>query len=532
MFTLNTVGNTGAISASQLASIESVTLAAANFWARYINFGNVSLDIELDFESLGNRVLANAGPVLFFSGFNNGNRVFTAGTLQETLTGNDPNGAQADIFVTINSDAILDGTFFVGDYSNGNFPDIPFNQIDLFSTIIHELGHGFGFLSFLDRDDNAITNFDLQVEDINGEYFFTGQNAVEVFGGNVPLTGGDPSHLDFGVGDILEPQITFGERGLPSPLNVAIFRDLGFETFAPTGGDDDLIGFFSRDNDNLQGGNDRFEALGGDDTVSGGAGNDTIEGDDGADILNGDGGFDTLIGGNGNDLLNGGSNADNLFGGNGSDTLRGGDGLDRLFGEAGNDELEGNAGNDGLFGDLGNDTLRGQSGDDRLFGGASFDTLYGGSGQDQLFGGSNADNLFGGNGNDVIFGEHGADRLFGELGNDTLNGGTFDDVIFAGAGFDVLNGGAGNDRLFGNFNWDIFVFENGFGNDVIGDFDQANAFERIDLSAVSNITNFSDLANNHLSQDGNGNAVITDGANTITLTGVSANALTAGDFIF
>ncbi|MEO1150835.1 MAG: hypothetical protein AAFW83_07585 [Pseudomonadota bacterium] len=532
MFTLNTVGSTGAISASRLAQIEDVTLAAANFWARYINFGNVSLDIELDFESLGNSVLASAGPVLFFSGTRNGDRVFTAGTLQETLTGNDPNGAQADIFVTINSDAILDGTFFVGDYSNGDFPDIPRNQIDLFSTIIHELGHGLGFLSFLDRNDNTITNFDLQVEEIGGEFFFTGANAVQVFGGNVPLTGGDPSHLDFGVGDILEPRISFGQRGLPSPLNVAIFRDLGFDTFEPTSGNDDLIGFFSRDDENLLGGNDRFEALGGDDTVSGGAGNDTIEGDDGADLLNGDGGFDTLIGGNGNDELNGGGNADNLFGGNGNDTLRGGDGLDRLFGEAGNDLIEGNAGNDGLFGDFGNDTLRGQSGDDRLFGGVGFDSLYGGGGADQLFGGANADNLFGGNGDDLIFGEDGLDRLFGDQGNDTLNGGSFDDVIRGGAGFDVLNGGSGNDRLFGNFNWDIFVFENGFGNDVIGDFDQANAFERIDLSAVNAITSYNDLSTNHLSQDGNGNAVITDGANTITLIGVSASALTAGDFIF
>lgn len=532
MFTLNTVGNTAQISASQLSQIESVTLAAANFWARYIDFGNASLDIELDFESLGNSILANAGPVLFFSGTQNGNSVFTAGTLVETLTGNDPNGAQADIFVTINSDAILDGTFFVGDYSNGNFPDIPRNQIDLFSTIIHELGHGFGFLSFLDRNNNTITNFDLQVDEIDGEFFFTGENAVQVFGGNVPLTGGDPSHLDFGVGDILEPRITFGERGLPSPLNVAIFRDLGFDTFEATGGDDDLIGFFSRDNENLLGGNDRFEALGGDDTVNGGAGNDTIEGDGGSDLLNGGVGFDSLFGGEGNDALNGDANADNLFGGSGNDTLRGGDGLDRLFGEAGNDVLEGNAGNDALFGNFGNDTLRGQSGEDRLFGGVGFDSLFGGSDQDQLFGGSNADNLFGGTGNDLIFGEQGADRLFGDLGNDTLDGGDANDVLRGGAGFDVLNGGSGNDRLFGNFNWDIFVFDNGFGNDVIGDFDQANAFERIDLSAVSAITNFNDLSTNHLTQDGSGNAVITDGANSITLLGVSAGALTAGDFIF
>jgi len=92
-------------------------------------------------------------------------------------------------------------------------------------------------------------------------------------------------------------------------------------------------------------------------------------------------------------------------------------------------------------------------------------------------------------------------------------------------------GGAGDDRLYGNFNWDIFVFEDGFGNDIIKDFNVPNRYEKIDLSGVSSITDFSDLMNNHLSTIA-GNAVITDGSNTITLEGVNAAALTDNDFIF
>ncbi|MEO1151823.1 MAG: calcium-binding protein, partial [Pseudomonadota bacterium] len=74
--------------------------------------------------------------------------------------------------------------------------------------------------------------------------------------------------------------------------------------------------------------------------------------------------------------------------------------------------------------------------------------------------------------------------------------------------------------------------EDGFGNDVITDFDQDNAFEFIDLSGVTAITDFTDLADNHLMQVGM-DTVIDDGAgNTITLIGVDIADLDASDFLF
>ena len=66
----------------------------------------------------------------------------------------------------------------------------------------------------------------------------------------------------------------------------------------------------------------------------------------------------------------------------------------------------------------------------------------------------------------------------------------------------------------------------------ITDFDQANAIEAIDLSAVIQIDDFADLIANHLGEDVDGNAVITAGINTLTLTGVDMADLVAGDFIF
>ena len=75
------------------------------------------------------------------------------------------------------------------------------------------------------------------------------------------------------------------------------------------------------------------------------------------------------------------------------------------------------------------------------------------------------------------------------------------------------------------------MFEDGFGNDTIHDFDAFDESEKIDLSQVTNITDFADLSSNHLSTVG-GNAVITDGLNTITLVNVGVPDLDANDFNF
>ena len=73
-------------------------------------------------------------------------------------------------------------------------------------------------------------------------------------------------------------------------------------------------------------------------------------------------------------------------------------------------------------------------------------------------------------------------ELIGTDANEGLAGGAGDDTIIGGAGDDDLTGGAGRD---------IFVFEAGHGNDTITDFN--SGFDKIDLSAFSGISGFSDL---------------------------------------
>ena len=281
-------------------------------------------------------------------------------------------------------------------------------------------------------------------------------------------------------------------------------------------------------------------------------------GSDFSDTLLGDGANNILRGGNGNDDIRGYAGNDLLFGGNGNDALFGYFGNDTLSGEAGNDTLSGGVGSDTVSGGTGNDTIVGDAdgandsydgdagndavdysavtttigvnlntgvasgsaiGIDSL---AGIERVFAGSGNDSLVASADSFLIDGGAGNDTILGGSGANILVGGLGNDIMRG-------FAGN--DRLNGGSGNDRLEGNAGNDVFIFANGFGTDVVVDFDEFSNVEKIDLSAVTAITSFVDLAANHLTQVG-ANAVITDGANTITLNDVLIADLDANDFLF
>jgi Ca2+-binding RTX toxin-like protein len=94
-----------------------------------------------------------------------------------------------------------------------------------------------------------------------------------------------------------------------------------------------------------------------------------------------------------------------------------------------------------------------------------------------------------------------------------LTGGTGNDTLVGGSGADTLTGGDGNDVLYGSSGSDTFVFNDGDDTDVINGF--ANNIDTLDLRGVTTaVTSWTDLKNNHATQDG-ANVVLDFGADEI-----------------
>ena len=87
-----------------------------------------------------------------------------------------------------------------------------------------------------------------------------------------------------------------------------------------------------------------------------------------------------------------------------------------------------------------------------------------------------------------------------------------------------------NDFLTGSSGKDLFVFSQPIGNDTIYNFNPS--VDQIDLIGYAGFASFDDVKS-HLTADANGNAAVTlANGQTITLNGVAAASLAAGNFVF
>ncbi|WP_298256550.1 calcium-binding protein [uncultured Litoreibacter sp.] len=413
-----------------------------------------------------------------------------------------------------------------------------------------------------------------------------GIDSLDGGAGNDALIGGDGADQLIGGDGIDRAQYTDATTSVIADLQYA-HLNTGFAAGDTYSSIENLYGSVYSDGLRGNAGNNIIWGGAGNDWISGRDGDDTLHGGDGNDYLVGGAGADRLVGGEGFDRaqysdasssvvvdLQFASNntgfaagdtfdsIERVFGSNHSDDIRGDQFDNDLWGHHGNDHLHGRDGNDYLFGDAGNDTLEGGVGNDHLSGGAGNDVIYTGIIDGEAYG---LDTAYGGTGHDQITGSNGTDRLNGEEGNDVLhggqdwstadidylNGGSGNDILisgqdrtpqaayqhrgdhlFGGDGDDQLVGGRANDRLEGGSGADTFIFEVTFGQDRIVDFEVNAAGEQIDLSAIVQISSFSDLLANHASQSG-ADTEISDGlGNTITLANVTLSSLSADNFVF
>ncbi|HAN31474.1 MAG TPA: hypothetical protein DCQ06_07740, partial [Myxococcales bacterium] len=111
------------------------------------------------------------------------------------------------------------------DQSPETVDDLPKDRNDFLSTARHEIGHCLGLLNA------AIAKS--QVQTIEDAPYFTGKHAVEVFGGPVPLEA-DARHIKNGLMSggteaRMDPSTKKGTRKWPTPVDIAILKDIGYE---------------------------------------------------------------------------------------------------------------------------------------------------------------------------------------------------------------------------------------------------------------------------------------------------------------
>lgn len=349
----------------------------------------------------------------------------------------------------------------------------------------------------------------------------------------------------------------------------------GADSLLGQGGDDLLLGEASTDT--LNGG-------AGADTLDGGENSDEHF-VDGSDVVTDSGttGFDkaTIVNAAGDNLdLTGWSGVERINGNIGGDTINGAASTEDLViaGQAGNDSLTGGSGNDILLGGGGNDTLHGGGGNDTILGGADDDMLSGGTGDDVFFVGETLDavtdggtgfdkavinNAAGltisigswvgveringwtgadtidatglatgivmsaGDSADILIGGSGNDTFYAGTGDDSLTGAGGNDALIGNAGADTLHGGAGNDFLLGGTgDPDVFVFEAGWGQDRIKDFEDGS--DLLDVSSFG-FTDFTDL---NYTQVGADTEIDVGGADVITVDNMLTTDFNNSDFIF
>lgn len=351
-------------------------------------------------------------------------------------------------------------------------------------------------------------------------------------------------------------QIMGGPLG---PNQVINFSDWGNVTITQ---DDTFLGNAGRDIFFGRAGNDTFHSSEGNDVFHGGAAFDTVlylydlagvtvdlstrTATDGwgdtdqlisIELVAGSNLDDTFIGNGKNNSFIGMGGDDHFDGGNGVDTLRY-DLEEQYHGSIGSgidiDLIDGEGtdffGNDDTFSSIEN--VYGTSMHDVIFGDNQNNYLSGGAGDDLMSGEKGNDVLVGAAGSDNLHGNEGNDRIFGGRGRDILNGGDGGDILVGGGGGDELSGGRGSDTMTGGGGTDMFVFERGFGSDVITDFNATNNAEKINFSAVNTISSIGDLRFNHLSQVGNDAVIDAGNGNVLILRNVDINDLHNADFIF
>jgi hypothetical protein len=206
--------------------------------------GDLTLTVGVSFASIATANGASATSSLV--GTSGSRAIYEQGAAHKLKTGADDNGTAADIVFTVGTSGYLQQELWFDPDPSARTAPVPSMQTDAMSVFLHEFGHAFGFNGFRDGITGDLpgayeSTFDTNVTRVAGArggptLFFTGANAVSLYGGPVPLTFGNYAHIGnasprdgFDLSTDLMNGLFFtrGTRYDISALDLAVMHDVG-----------------------------------------------------------------------------------------------------------------------------------------------------------------------------------------------------------------------------------------------------------------------------------------------------------------
>jgi hypothetical protein len=220
--------------------------AAAAAWGQYIDTASNPLHIQVN---LGTADATASGGSLShqFVGTAGGVSTYELGTIIKMVDGIDINDASADAVLNIGTNWLTNTIWWNPDPGSTTPP--PSGKVDSHYVMMHELGHILGFIAYRDGAGNLPTDslgrpyqttYDALTEWQDGNLFFNGDAAKTAYGGLVPLTYGNYSHVGNNsprpgsdlVNDVMNGVVSKSIHYELSGVDVGILADLGYSLTA------------------------------------------------------------------------------------------------------------------------------------------------------------------------------------------------------------------------------------------------------------------------------------------------------------
>jgi hypothetical protein len=229
---------------SLYSAIDSHVGAALATWGASLT-GSANVAVRVDISNATPRATgasATSGFVRAVGSYN----IFEQGLAYELRTGIDPNGAAADVVLTLNPNYLANELWF-DPTPTLRSAAVAANRTDAMSVFLHEFGHAIGFNGWGDVVTGVPpatfrSTWDDLVSFNGANAFFNGVRAVGLYGAPVPITYGNNFHVGNlpGPGASLVPDLMNGvvfNRGARynvSSMDLAILSDIGVGVVAIT----------------------------------------------------------------------------------------------------------------------------------------------------------------------------------------------------------------------------------------------------------------------------------------------------------